>query len=181
MLTRIESEVKRKMEKSAAEEDAVHMDVPSVQGGLSKFSLSRLALKSALELEKAKLGQPYSQSKLESLAEALSQTSPGPREGVTFRAVKAGFHRPFVRLFRDRRTADPKSLQEIQRFLAEIAAHLHGFKSSGKNPEEAEQLIAFCTSLHRELVHGLSAENRVVLRQRKTPRAVTPRLGSAAT
>lgn len=162
-----------------AEEDTTMLGVTSPAKSLSRNSLSELALKSALELEKAKQGREFRGDILGRFAEALSQTSRPEQAGGQAGFIRAGYHRPLVRLYRDRCTSDPGSIKEIQGFVASAAETLKDF-SPEPDAVQIDQLISFCTSLHRELIHGLASENRGVLKQRKNSRATSARFSAAA-
>jgi hypothetical protein len=134
--------------------------------GTSRFALSNLAIRSALDLERFRAGRALSAKTMSELADALTQTSDPDPEAVSARFFEVGYHKPFMRLYKDRNTVDPRSVAEVQEYLHEMALEIREFLRHPEK-ERINELASFCTDLHHELASGLMSET--VIGRRGTP------------
>lgn len=145
------------------------MDAPARQPSKtpSRFDVSELAIKSAIELARLRSGEEFDGQAMAQLADALTRTSnPGSAQGP-FRFFEVGYHKPFMRLFKDQHTSDPRSIKEVQEYLAQMAGRLERFLKDRRN-ENADELASFCVDLHHELSSTLMSESRVAKRQTRS-------------
>lgn len=128
---------------------------------VSKFALSDLAFRSALELEQARQGKDFDRALLAKLAAALSNASNPRSEGASFRFVEPGYYEPFERLYKLSHEVDASSVEQIQDFFKVEIRKLEGLSHRPPTSSEAAELVDFCVSLHRELVNALAAETAI--------------------
>jgi len=123
----------------------------------SKYSLSDLALRSVVELERMGAGMDYNAQVFGELSTALMQTSEPAAGAVQFRFVEPGYYDPFERLYRSVSSAPRADLEQIQNYMKTVSSHLEAL-SKGQN-EAAPTMLPVCVALHQELVQELSAED----------------------
>lgn len=145
------------------------MDAPASASAraLSRFDVSDLAIKSAIEFERLRAGEPFNGQAMSELADALTRTSNPDSASAPFRFFEIGYHKPFMRLFKDRQTSNPGSVKEVQDYLGQMAGRLRRFLRD-QNSENAEDLASFCLDLHHELASSLMSESRVAKRRTRS-------------
>lgn len=127
---------------------------------LTKFVIGNLALRSALQLEKARKQRAFSPDPLRRLAEALRQTSfPSSAQAAT--AMRPGFYEAFSRVSIKGLTLpnaqDDESIGSLLDWAVEGLTSLAEHEGIGNNSEE---LVDFCVQLHDEFVGRPAAEAR---------------------
>jgi hypothetical protein len=127
---------------------------------ISRFALSNLAIKAAIELERLRKGKPLRRQILIDLARALSHTANPDPDNTSHRFFEVGYQKPFMRLYRDRTTADPRSIADVQEYLQKMAVEIQSFLAS-PDVEKIDELASFCADLHHELASGLMSETRI--------------------
>ncbi len=141
----------------------------SMAARLSKFKVGELALKSALQLERARAGISYDKSQLSQLAEALRVSAGEVHEEGRVAYMRPGYFEPFERVYRSSHKADPTSIDEIRQFVIETIESIESIDSTAGNAADSaamKKLVDFCLQLNREFVQRKPAENRVGRRQR---------------
>lgn len=134
---------------------------------ISRFALAKLAIKSAVELERYRAGNPLHGDILAELASALAQTSdPHPGAGPS-RFFAVGYHRPYMRLVEDQ-AMDAKSLGAVREYLTSKASVIRAFLKR-PDPDGIDDLASFCADLHHELASEHMMENRIARRRRTRP------------
>src|SRR3546814_15528211 len=83
----------------------------------SKYSLSNLALRSIVELERMNAGLDSNPDVFTHLATALRQTSEPSACTLPFRLVEPGYYESFERLYRMASTAPAAELDHIQSYM----------------------------------------------------------------
>ncbi|HET6523187.1 hypothetical protein [Sphingopyxis sp.] len=142
------------------------MQTHAMAARLSKFKVGDLALKSALELERARAGMKYDKSQLAELAEAL-RVSAGEADGSGKVAyMRPGYFEPFERVYRSSHAAEPKSFDDIHKFMVRAIADIDAAASRKINETLMAKLVDFCLELNREFVRRPPTENRVGRRER---------------
>lgn len=136
---------------------------------LSKFKVGDLALKSALQLERARTGASYDKSPLTDLAEALRVSAGGPDNVGNVAYMRPGYFEPFERVYRSRVEKEPKSLDELRQFMASAIVNIDAAAQNHVSEAEMAELVDFCLELNREFVRRPPAENKVGRRQRSAP------------
>lgn len=145
------------------------MQAHSMAARLSKFKVGELALKSALQLERARAGISYDKAQLSELAEALRVSTGEPHEAGKVAYMRPGYFEPFERVYRSSQRTDPKSINDIRQFVIEAIESIESIDSIAQDavdPEVTKKLVDFCLELNREFVRRTPAENRVGRRQR---------------
>lgn len=150
------------------------MTVARASTSLSKFAFSDLALRSAVELEKARVGTSYEIEPIQSLADVLGLAANPDVQGAPFKFVEPGYYQTFERLYHTKQPAPVESVEQIQKFMSEAIDRLRSIKSATDRANIDKELIAFCIALHRELIRGLSTEDKVVVQERRSPDFSTP-------
>jgi hypothetical protein len=142
------------------------MHTHSMAARLSKFKVGELALKSALELERARAGISYDRSQLTELAEALRVSAGQNDEKGKMAFMRPGYFEPFERVYRSSLDADPKSIEDIQKFVIKTIEDIDAVAQDEVSLETMSKLVDFCLELNREFVRRQPTENRVGRRQR---------------
>lgn len=142
------------------------MQMHSMAARLSKFKVGDLALKSALQLERARAGIPYDKSQLTELADALRASAGEPDESGRASYMRPGYFEPFERVYRSSVDAEPKSSDEIRKFFIKAIADIDTAAQQNLNEKVLSKLVDFCLELNREFVRRPASENRVGRRQR---------------
>ncbi len=126
---------------------------------LSKFKVGDLALKSALELERARAGVDYDKSQLTELADALRVSAGEDENAGSVAYMRPGYFEPFERVYRSSHAIEPKSSDDIRKFV--IAAIKDIDTAANKKIDEKllTKLVDFCLELNREFVRQ-PTENR---------------------
>lgn len=137
--------------------------------GLSKFMIGDLALRSALELERALAGGSYDKDPLHSLAAALRQSSGVEDMSGGVSHMRPGYFEPFERVYRARNTTEPKSLKQIREFLDRAIHDIDAAADQSLNSDLASQLVDFCLELNREFVRRQPSEDNVGRSRRSIP------------
>ena len=142
------------------------MQTHSMAARLSKFKVGELALKSALQLERARAGVSCDMTQLHQLAEALRVSAGENDESGKAAYMRPGYFEPFERVYRSSVAADPTSIDDIRQFVIEAIEKIDSVTETDVDPEVAKKLVDFCLELNREFVRRTPAENRVGRRQR---------------
>lgn len=132
----------------------------------SKFGLTQLALRSAIELERARAGTPFKPEPLIALSEALLQTSDPHDDDAPFRFVEPGYYLPLQRLYRVQESATSTDVEHIQALIRRISESLAAAAKGRTNDTAA--LVDFCVALHQELIEELTAEDAFVVHEGRT-------------
>lgn len=123
----------------------------------SKHDLAELAIRSAIELERAIAGLPTDRHLINELAielRAKADPLPGLRP---CRLVEPGYLSPLKNVVR-RRAQDPTTIEAVQTQVKEIAAELDRFAIHSSDQAAAKRLRDICLSLNRELLQELISE-----------------------
>ncbi|MEG3148190.1 hypothetical protein U1839_26375 [Sphingomonas sp. RT2P30] len=136
---------------------------------LSKFKVGDLALKSALQLERARTGATYDKSPLTDLAEALRVSAGEPDDAGKISYMRPGYFEPFERVYRSSVEHEPKSIDEIRKFFAGAIIDIDAAATDHISDADMAKLVDFCLELNREFVRRPTAENKVGRRQRSIP------------
>lgn len=134
------------------------MDVVTEGRLLTKFVIGDLALRSALQLEKARKHRDFSPEPLVSLAAALRQTS-FPASATSAAAMRPGFYEAFSRVSVKSETEDAQS-KGIDGMLEWAVGGLTDLAERKGLGEESGALVEFCVQLHDEFVGRPAAEAR---------------------
>ena len=145
------------------------MHTHAMAARLSKFKVGDLALKSALQLERARAGFPYDKSQLVELAEALRVSTGEPDDNGKASYMRPGYFEPFERVYRSSVDAEPKSSEDIRKFMIMAIADIDAAAHHEVDARVMSKLVDFCLELNREFVRRPPAENRVGRRQRSVP------------
>lgn len=132
----------------------------------SKFRLTQLALRAALELERHRTGGAADLKSLQALSEALLQTSGAEDNSAPFRFVEPGFYQPLQRLYYDQESVRASDVELIQKLLRRTSNDLA--QAAQGRPADTEALIRFCVALHQELIEELMAEDARVVHEGRT-------------
>lgn len=151
------------------EADGTRATIMKAEVALSKFAFSDLAIRSAVELEKARAGTDFETAPLEQLAAALTRTSHPDDAGAPFKFVEPGYYEPYERLYRQKQPERAKGVEEIQAFVGDAVERLRAFKPGSAQKESAVELVKFCIALHRELIRELASEDVVVRHEWRRP------------
>jgi hypothetical protein len=122
----------------------------------SKHSLSTLALRSIVELERMNAGLDYDAAAFSDLASALRVTSEPSAATLQFRFVEPGYYEPFERLYRLASSATG-DVEQIQNYVKDVSSRLSAVAAGDGGG--AGSLLPICVALHQELVQELSAED----------------------
>lgn len=136
---------------------------------LSKFKVGDLALKSALQLERARMGASYDKSPLTDLAEALRVSTGENDDAGRIAYMRPGYFEPFERVYRSRVEQEPKSIDEIRQFVARAITDIDAAAQDHVSDTTMAKLVDFCLELNREFVRRPHVENKVGRRQRSAP------------
>lgn len=136
---------------------------------VSKFRIGDLALDSALELERARIGGTFTAYPLEALAEALQQTSLDPLPGTMVSSMRPGYFEPFDRVQRTRAPSAERSSDDIRNLVDWAVAELKRVAQTSGLDDQAGELVNFCIQLHQEFVGRPAAEARFGRAQRSIP------------
>lgn len=144
----------------------------------SKFRLTQLALRAAVELERVRAGGQPHREPLDALSQALLHTS-GSDEGATpFRFVEPGFYQPLQRLYYDHESVPASDVEHIQALIRRISEALARVADGSLVGTDA--LIRFCVALHQELIEEQTAEDALVVHEgRAYGHGAAPRLSAA--
>lgn len=148
------------------------MQVQAMAGRLSKFTIGDLALRSALELERARAGTSYDGEKLHALAAALRASAGGDSADQKVAHMLPGYFTPFERVYRSRVHDEPKSLDDIRKYLSTFIDEID--QTATLRPKRldeslATRLVDFCLELNREFVQRQPSEERVGRARRSVP------------
>lgn len=133
---------------------------PAVEGALlSKFIIGDLALRSALQLEKARKHGQFSPDPLRRLAVALRQTSfpASPDHAI---ALRPGYYESFTRLSVEGVAIRPMQDAEIGSMLDWAVGSLDQLADGNGVGDRSRALVDFCVQLHEEFVGRPAAEAR---------------------
>lgn len=133
---------------------------PAAGGALlTKFAIGDLALRSALQLEKARKDKGFSPDPLRRLAAALRQTR-FPDSADQAVALRPGYYESFTRLSVDGVATHPMQEAEIGSLLNWAVGGLNELADNHGVGERAHALVDFCVQLHEEFVGRPAAEAR---------------------
>jgi hypothetical protein len=133
------------------------------QTPLSTFAFCDLAMRSAVELEKARENSPFEADPLLKLADALTHTTRTPDRGARYKFVEPGLYEPLERLFQ----ADGSGASDVdalEQFMAERVKQLRTVERKKPSAKLAADLVSFCVALHRELIRDMTSEDELVVR-----------------
>lgn len=135
------------------------MQTHAMAARLSKFTVGDLALKSALELERARAGVAYDRSQLTELADAL-RISAGEGDNTSSVAhMRPGYFEPFERVYRSSHAVEPKSSEDIRKFVINAIKNIDTAANERIDDKLLTKLVDFCLELNREFVRR-PTENR---------------------
>ncbi|MEH3102640.1 MAG: hypothetical protein PGN12_01880 [Sphingomonas phyllosphaerae] len=126
---------------------------------LTKFVIGDLALRSALQLEKARKNGRFSPEPLRRLAVALRQTS-FPASAERAAALRPGYYESFTRLSINGVVTHPMQDAEIGNMLEWAVGNLNDLADGSGVGDRASALVDFCVQLHEEFVGRPAAEAR---------------------
>lgn len=139
----------------------------SMAARLSKFTVGDLALRSALQLERARAGIPYDKSQLTALADALRVSTGLEDRAATVSYMRPGYFEPFERVYRSHHDSDPKSYEDVRRYVIDTIEDIDAATERDTIGDTvASTLVDFCLELNREFVRRRPTENRSGRRQR---------------
>lgn len=141
------------------------MQTHGMAARLSKFKVGDLALKSALELERARAGMHYDKTQLTELADALRVSAGETDHAGTVAYMRPGYFEPFERVYRSSNTAEPKSSEDIRKFVIDAIRDIDAAAADPIQPKLLSKLVDFCLELNREFVRR-PTENKVGRRPR---------------
>lgn len=135
------------------------METISDEPILTKFVIGDLALRSALQLEKARKHGAFSPDPLRRLAVALRQTSfpASPEHAV---ALRPGYFESFTRISVEGVVARPVQESDIGQMLEWAVVGLNNLADHDGVGEGSMALVDFCVQLHEEFVGRPAAEAR---------------------
>jgi hypothetical protein len=145
------------------------MQTQAMAARLSKFKIGDLALRSAMELERARAGVKYDPGRLHELADALRTSAGKADEQGKMSHMRPGFLEPFERVYRARNSGEPKSYEQISEFVAKAIVEIDGAANEQIDDAIATRLVDFCLELNREFVRRQQSEGRVGRSQRGVP------------
>lgn len=128
------------------------MSATAPTGQMSRFAISDLAIQSAVELEKARVGSTYNIEPLTTLAVVLNRTAEPNGEGAPFKFVEPGFYEPLERIYELNNQMRSNSVEELQSFFTGVARKLNELNAATPQAGEVEILVRLCVHLHRELI-----------------------------
>lgn len=144
----------------------------------SKFALAQLALRAAVELERARGGSQLRSEPLKALSVALLQASDPHDDGAPFRFVEPGFYQPLQRLYHVQESVRASDVEHIQALIRRISDSLA--RAADGRATDTEALIRFCVALHQELIEEMTAEDALVVHEGRTyGHPAAPRLSAA--
>ena len=148
----------------------MNVQTHSMAARLSKFKVGDLAMKSALQLERARAGLPYDKGQLISLAEALRVSAGQEDQAGKVSYMRPGYFEPFERVYRSSHQSAPSSTDEIRRFFIQSIADIDAAAVTDRIDEGVvRKLVDFCLELNREFIRRQPTEGRVGRRQRSVP------------
>lgn len=129
----------------------------------SKYSLSNLALRTIVELERMNAGLDYDTAAFSDLASALRVTSEPSAATLQFRFVEPGYYEPFERLYRIA-SSTAGDVEQIQNYVKDVSSRLSAVAAGEGGASRS--LLPICVALHQELVQELSTEDVFAAHQR---------------
>lgn len=132
----------------------------------SKFRLTQMALRAAVELERQRTGGQANRQSLEALSNALLQTSGAEDSTEPFRFVEPGFYQPLQRLYYDQESVPAADVEHIQMLIRRTSEDLA--QAAQGRLDSTEALIRFCVALHQELIEELTTEDARVVHEGRT-------------
>ena len=145
------------------------MQMHAMAARLSKFKVGDLALKSAMQLERARVGSNYDTAPLSALATALRVSAGEPDDSGHVAYMRPGYFEPFERVYRSSHDHEPKSFDEIRAFVEEAIKDIDKAAEDKLKEPFIAKLVDFCLELNREFVRRPPTENRVGRRHRNVP------------
>ncbi|MFS0739004.1 hypothetical protein ABC365_00095 [Brevundimonas sp. 3P9-tot-E] len=130
-------------------------------GPLSVLTLSDLAIRAAVELDRRTAGQPSDVCIFDELARALRRTSEPVSNAAAFHFIEPGYFSPFEWLYRHQESRQSGKVEDIQAFIkktSEALEHVERGDQAG-----ASELQNFCLALHQALIQELTAEGGFVV------------------
>lgn len=144
----------------------------------TRFRLTQLALRAAVELDRARSGAEAHGEPLQALAQALLQTTRGDEGGGPFRFIDPGFYQPLQRLYCDQESVRASDIEHIQGLIRRVSDDLA--RAAEGSRADTEALVRFCVALHQELIEDLTAEDALVVHEgRIYGHGTAPSLGAA--
>lgn len=123
----------------------------------SKYSLSNLALRSIVELERMNAGLDCDPDVFSSLAVALRQRSEPETCAAQFRFVEPGYYEPFERLYRMGSSESDGEVEHIQDYMKKVSHQLGAV--AGGEIAAVSTLLPICIALHQELIQQIAGED----------------------
>lgn len=136
---------------------------------VSKFRIGDLALDSALELERARVGGQFTAGPLVALADALEQTSFDSTQGTAVSSMRPGYFESFDRVQRCRVHPTQNKADDIRALVEWAITELKRMAQTSGIDDQASELVNFCVQLHQEFVGRPAAEARFGRTQRSIP------------
>lgn len=138
-------------------------DRPSI----SERSLMRLAMRAAIELERAKARLDVDPEPILELSKALRDAAKMQKNHASLSVSRSGSLQPYQRLFMsEMRGHEARPLERLLSANADLLASANDLNGA---PETLEQMIQFCNGLHKVLraqsraereAHGRGRDNR---------------------
>lgn len=142
------------------------MQTQGMAARLSKFKVGELALKSALELERARVGAPYNKLQLSELADALRVSAGGSDDPGKLAFMRPGYLEPLERVYRSSRESAPSSSEDLRNFVVEAIDQIDTAAHDQIDEGMLIKLVDLCLELNREFVRRNPTESRGGRRQR---------------
>jgi len=133
---------------------------------MSKFSLAQLALRAAVELERAQGGGAPEAEPLLEFSAALLHASLADEDDAPFRFVEPGFYQPLQRLYHVQESVRASDIEHIQQLIRRVSEGLA--RAADGHAADTEALIRFCVALHQELIEEMTAEDALVVHEGRT-------------
>lgn len=147
------------------------MQTQAMAARLSKFKVGELALKSALELERARMGASYDRLQLAELADALRVSAGASDDSGKVAFMRPGYLEPLERVYFSNKSSAPESAEELRHFVEEAISQIDLAASAQDSIDEKSlnRLVDLCLELNREFVRRNLSESRGGRRQRSVP------------
>jgi len=145
---------------------------------ISRFRLTQLALRAAVELDRVRSGADPRRETLQALSEALLQTTAADEGSGPFRFIDPGFYQPLQRLYYGQESVRASDVEHIQALIRRVSEDLA--RAADGSRADTEALVRFCVALHQELIEELTAEDALVVHEgRIYGHGTAPSLGAA--
>ena len=132
----------------------------------SDQTLMRLALRAAIQLERAKAAETNDLEPVRQLGEALEHAASLGSSGAQLSLAQSGSLQPFQQLYALETVAGKAG--SLSGFLSDKAKEFLAGDQLEESPARIEELVEFCNKLHRILRSNLRAERDAHARDRRT-------------